>query len=154
MKVNKTPSVPNYAALRDITSLHDANYGEVKLARTRAIYGALYQRMLDTLFLDDEGYEVTITLRSASKTLTLNEAEVDKCFNLTDIYEAQGKRLDALSAQILDLLGAGDLADSKGAFAGTTDPDVLLGHALCMPQPHEQPEAAPTTARPRRTAAA
>jgi len=130
MKLATDTTVPNFKALRELTSLHDAGYEAVKLTRTRAIYAALYQRMLDTLHIDDEGYELTITLRSPSKTLTLNNAEADACFNLSDVYGVQGKRMDALSAEILDMLSGA----KNDAFAGTDDPQMMQAHALCLPQ--------------------
>lgn len=141
MKLVTSTTAPDFAALREQHGVHDANYALLKLARTRAIYGTLYQRLQDVLHIDDEGCEVTITLRSHSKTLTLTSAETDECFSLCEIYGVLGSRLNALSAEILDLLAATKDA-LPAAFEGTNDPLMIQAHALCMPQPQATAEVA------------
>lgn len=119
---------------------HDANFEVLQLQRKRAIYATTYQRMQEVLHLDDEGYEVSITLRSHSKTLTLTAAEGAQCFDSGELYTCIGGQLRALQAQILQILQRVEDGQPLGSQEGTDTPQMHQVLALCMPQ-----VAAPTT---------
>jgi len=133
MKV-ATATPIDFDALRNIDSVHDAGFKAQHLARRRAHYAALFQRYQDAVAINDEEYEVSITIRSVSKSLTLTAAESDAAFDITAIYEKLGKKLDALKDEIIDLLTDESIEDKKGCFAGTDDPLMHQAHNLCMPQ--------------------
>lgn len=130
-------ALADLAILREQTSIHDAGYETLKLQRSREIYGALYQRFQDLLRLDDEGYEITITLRGASRTVTLTTDEAEACFNLSDIYGVLGNRLNAQHTQILDVLLAIEKGTPLDFMDGTNDPLLRQALALCLPHGHK-----------------
>lgn len=133
----------DFAALREVSSPHDAGYKTKQLARRRAHYAALFQRYQDALTIDDEGYEVSITIRSVSKSLTLTSAEAEHCFNLTELYGKLGAHLNALRAEIMDLLA--DPSAEAAGFEGTDEPLLHEALALCLPAAAND-EARPTPA--------
>ena len=135
MKLATTTTAPiDFDAMQAFVGAHDAGYKAKQLARRRAHYAALFQRYQDLLTLDDEGFEVSITLRSATKTVVLSAKESERAFDLSELYDQHGKHMGALQDEIIDLLREKD-DDDTGLWAGT---DLLIMHqivALCMPQP-------------------
>lgn len=150
MKLTTTPA-PTLAALRQQKYVHDAGAETLKLQRTREIYAALYQRFQDVLRLDDEGYEVTITVRGLSRTLTLSAAETEACFNLDEMYAVLGNRLNAHHAEILDMLLKVEGGTPLDSQEGTDEPLLHQALALCLPAPTPATEvpAVPTTSATR-----
>lgn len=147
MKVSPTTPAVDFAALKEVECAHDVNYMAGKLARRRAHYAFLFQRYQDILTLDDEGCEISVTLKSATKTVTLTTAEAEECFCLNDMYQLLGNHLDALQAEILDLLeGKVKGKDEQfGLWEGTEAPIMRQVVALCMPQSATQTPADSTT---------
>lgn len=137
MKLNTTASTLNFIALREVKSAHDVDYLAGKLARRRAHFAALFQRYQDMLTLDDEGCEISVTLKSATKTVTLTATEGAECFCLNDMFQFLGNQLDVLQAEILDLLENKENGKHKqhGLWEGTDAPIMRQVVALCMPQP-------------------
>jgi hypothetical protein len=146
MKVSPTTAPIDFAALKEVESAHDVNYIAGKLARRRTHYAFLFQRYQDILTLDDEGCEISVTLKSATKTVTLTTAESEECFCLNDMYQLLGNHLDALQAEILDLLeGKVKGKDEQfGLWEGTDAPIMRQVVALCMPQAAAPAESSPT----------
>jgi hypothetical protein len=142
MKLATTATALDYTALREVQSTHDVDYLNGKLARRRAHFAFLFQRNQDLLTLDDEGYEVSITLKSATKTVTLTAAESEDAFDLGNIYQKLSGQLAALQAQILDLLENKQEGKHKdfGLWEGTDAPIMRQVVALCMPQPVAKPQ--------------
>ncbi|MGI4863721.1 MAG: hypothetical protein ACRYFZ_07325 [Janthinobacterium lividum] len=144
-----TPAL-DFTALKKVESAHDVDYLAGQLARRRAHFAFLFQRYQDLLTLDDEGYEVSITLTSATKTVTLSRAEGEDSFDMTALYEKHGNHMAALQAEILDLLENKQDGSHKdfGLWEGTGAPDMRQVVALCMPQsttPAPADSPAPTT---------
>jgi hypothetical protein len=149
MKLATTPAL-DFATLKEVESAHDVDYMNGKLARRRAHFAFCFQRYQDLLTLDDEGYEVSITLKSATKTVTLTAAESEDAFDLGNIYQKFSGQLAALQAEILDLLENKQKGKHKdfGLWEGTDAPIMRQVVALCMPQPAAKPQTdstAPTT---------
>lgn len=130
MKLASTTPAPDFTALRELTGVHDADFEAQKLVRARAIYAARYARLQELLLLDDEGYEVTITVRSHSKTLTLTQYEGEACFDLNAVYGVLGRGLDALKDQILDCLAG--TAPTIGLNEAENQ-QLRQAHMLCLP---------------------
>jgi hypothetical protein len=132
MKVNKTAAAPDFAAIKAVSSLVDLNMEARKLARLRLEFGALYQQYQDMLQADDEGMEVTITIRSTTKTLTLRDTNLDY-FNTGDYYQSVGTYLDHLQKQIIALqdhaMGIHALALCLPEQPATTEPVVPTSRA-------------------------
>jgi len=150
MKVAANTPALDFTALKKVESAHDVDYLAGQLARRRAHFAFLFQRYQDLLTLDDEGYEVSITLTSATKTVTLSRAEGEDSFDMTALYEKHGNHMAALQAEILDLLENKEKNQHKdfGLWEGTDAPTMRQVVTLCMPQPAAQPLAdstAPTT---------
>lgn len=144
MKVSSTTPTVDFAALREVESAYDVAFKAKQLARRRAHYAFLFQRYQDMLTLDDEGYEVSITLKSATKEVTLNSTESGDCFDITNMYSQLGKKLGALQDEILDLLADFNKEDTTSTFAGTDKPIMHQVVALCMPQAVAPAEVQPT----------
>lgn len=144
MKLAATTPALDFAALRQVDNAHDVDYLAGKLARRRAHFAALFQRYQDMLALDDEGCEISVTLKSATKTATLTAAEAEQCFCINDVFQLIGGQLDALQAEILDLLEHkqdGGHSHQDGLWEGTDAPIMRQVVALCMPQPAAAPAA-------------
>lgn len=141
--------IADLGTLLELHGVHDAGYEALKLERAREIYGVLYRRMQDLLHLDEEGYQVSITLRGPSRTINLTPAEAEKCFNFSDIFEVVGSQMNARHAEIIDtLLNIENGTPLDSAMEGTGSPLMREALALCLPQVPKATQEVPATTSP------
>jgi hypothetical protein len=154
MKVATAATAPDFAAIKAVSSLVDLNMEARKLARLRLEFGALYQQYQDMLQADDEGMEVTITIRSTTKTLTLRDTNLDY-FNTGDYYQSVGTYLDQLQKAILELHEKKQTTglDMGGSAADLQDHAMgIHALALCLPEQPATTEPVVPTSRAARAA--
>jgi len=143
MKIATATTAPDFAAIKAVASVVDLNMEARKLARLRLEFGALYQQYQDVLQADDEGMEVTITIRSTTKTLKLRDTGLDY-FNTGDYYQNVGTYLDHLQKQIIELHEKAQTTGlDKGGSAADQQDQAMGVHALALCLPEQ-----PTTAEP------
>lgn len=125
--------------LQQQQNVHNTGIEAIELGQRRVAYAALYQRLLDLMQLDEEGFEVSITLRGLTKTVALSAAEAKMCFDNSPLYadltEALNKRHAVIIGTLLKVECGTPLDSEDGADNGARGGAL----ALCLPPPPTPP---------------
>lgn len=141
-----TATTTDFSALKAISFAHTADFESIELSAKQQAYARLYERYKLLMAMHEDGMTVTVTMRSAAGTITIED---DSLFEPMDYQQQLGQQMSALAAEILALLQK----QHEGTINGDDEPQTRQHntlsrqlHALCLPAPLAVGATVPTTA--------